>query len=150
MDWKTILIVGLGIVSIVVLYYCYKKYYNEEGFQSSNKIVRSEIFENSSVTSRQYMFSGSIITLREIYTEIVKFLTDYRNYSGYANAVKSYYKNLTIVDFPYQVGSRYWFPYTGQYGNSRIWEDNFSEEISPIRGIINLNVYNNNYKELKD
>ena len=153
MNWKSILIVGLGILSIVVLYYCYKRYYNEEGFQEDKRIVSSETFIGSSALTRQYTFSGSIITVREIYSEIIRFLTDYRNYSGYANASmytynsSKYKKNLTIVDFSYLItgggrrNGQYWFPYTGQYGASSDWLTNFSEETTAR---IDLDIYNNN------
>ena len=147
MNWKTIFIVGLGILLIVVLYYCYKRYYNEEGFQLEVREISSERFENSSAPLKEYTFDGSIITLREIYTEIVTFLTDYRNFSGYADAnsytyfSNKYKKNLTITDFSYPVGGRYWFPYTGQYGASPNWLTNFSNETTAR---IDLDIYNYN------
>ena len=150
MNWKTIFIIGLGILSTVVLYYCYKRYYNKEGFQADNRVVRTETFGDSPTLPTKYIFSGSILTLREIYSEIIRFLTDYRNYSGYANAKmytyfsNKYKKNLTIVDFSYPVTGKqgtYWFPYTGQYGNSSDWLTNFERETNKI---IDLDIYNNN------
>ena len=78
MNWKTILIIGLGILSITVLYYCYKRYYNEEGFQvTQNNTISTDTFVGSSAATRQYRFDGSILTLRQMYTEIINFLTDY-------------------------------------------------------------------------
>jgi len=154
MNWKTILIIGLGILSITVLYYCYKRYYNEEGFQvTQNNTISTDTFVGSSAATRQYRFDGSILTLRQMYTEIINFLTDYKNFSGYANAnLYNYYsvkykKILTIVDFPYDRGNtvdtqtRYWFPYTGQYGASSNWLINFSGETTAV---LDLDIYNNN------
>jgi len=82
MNWKTIFIIGLGILSITVLYYCYKRYYKEEGFQVTQaNIISSDTFVGSSVAARQYRFDGSIISLRQMYTEIINFVTDYHNFS---------------------------------------------------------------------
>jgi len=152
MNWKTIFIIGLGILSITVLYYCYKRYYKEEGFQVTQaNIISSDTFVGSSVAARQYRFDGSIISLRQMYTEIINFVTDYHNFSGYANAnLYNYYsnkykKNLTIVDFPYSnyatTGTKYWFPFTGQYGASPNWLTNFAAENTAV---LDLDVYNNN------
>lgn len=152
MNWKTIFIIGLGILSITVLYYCYKRYYNEEGFQVTQaNIISSDTFVGSSVRAREYKFDGSIVSLRQMYTEIINFVTDYHNFSGYANAPKYYYysnkykKNLTIVDFSYSnsptTGTKYWFPFTGQYGASPNWLSNFRDETTAI---LDIDVYNNN------
>lgn len=156
MDWKNLLIIGLGILSIVVLYYCYKKY-NSEGFQSSSTgIVSSDIFIGSTVSPQTYTFDNSVVGLRYVIDTILNKITDYTSFSGisYArsysyNSIK-YKQYLTITDFSYSTGltgaRSYWYPFTGQYGATGIWENDF---LSSGLEKLDLNIYNSNIDRYK-
>ena len=156
MDWKNLLIIGLGILSIVVLYYCYKKY-NSEGFQSSStSIVSSETFIGSTVNPHAYTFDNSVVGLRHVIDSILNHITDYTNFSGIAYATSYSYNSikykqyLTITDFSFSTGlggtRSYWYPFTGQYGATGVWENDFLQNSIEK---FDLNVYNANIDRYK-
>jgi hypothetical protein len=153
LDWKKVLIVGLGILSIVLIYFCYKNY---EGFQteSTSRSVDSDTFVGSSALINPYRFNRSIVSLRAVYDDILNTVTDYRSFTGIANATtysynsRFYNKFLYINDFSVNVGNgRFWFPYTGQYGSNANWLSNFGSETTAL---INLDVYNSNIDRYKN
>lgn len=153
LDWKKLLIFGLGILSIVLIYFCYKNY---EGFQTqpTTLTVESDTFVGSKAVTTPYPFSGSIVSLRKVYDDILDVITNYRSFTGIANSIpisynSRYYKKfITINDFSVNAGGgRYWYPYTGQYGPTGNWLNDFASETSRI---LDLDVYNSNIDRYKN
>ena len=153
LDWKKLLILGLGILSIVLIYFCYRNY---EGFQTqpTTRTVESDTFVGSKAVISPYTFSGRIVSLREVYDDILDVITNYRSFTGIANSMpfsynsRYYNKFITINDFSVNAGSgRYWYPYTGQYGPTGNWLNDFASETSRL---LDLDVYNSNIDRYKN